>query len=196
MLPAQHWEVGGSGGYSLYSNPEVKRGTVVGKTGFESGPAFGGVFGNDLYRLVGGEVRYTFVKDALMVSSGSTKVTTKGQSHAIHYDVLIHAAPKSAPVRPFLAVGAGVKVFRGTGDEPVFQPLSNLVILTHATQTAPLISAGGGLKFRVAEHAQVRIDFRDYMTPLPDQLLAVLPSGSTSGWVHNFVVLFGVSTLF
>ena len=53
------------------------------------------------------------------------------------------------------------------------------MILTHANQTVPLISAGGGLKFRVAKHAQVRIDFRDYMTPLPDQLLAVLPSGST-----------------
>ena len=82
LLPAQHWEVGGSGGYSLYSNAEVKRGTVVGKTGFESGLAFGGVFANDLYRLIGGEVRYTFVKDALMVSSGSTKVTTTGQSRA------------------------------------------------------------------------------------------------------------------
>jgi hypothetical protein len=196
LLMAQHWEVGASGGYSLYRDTKVSRTPASGETGFESGAAFGGLLGNDLYRHVGGEVRYTFIKDDLMVSSGSTKATAVGQSHALHYDVLIHATGKTATVRPFVAVGAGVKFFRGTGAEPAFQPLSNLVVLTHTSQALPLISAGAGVKFSMSRRALVRIDFRDYITPFPDKLLATPPTGSTSGWIHNFVIQFGVSTVF
>jgi hypothetical protein len=113
----------------------------------------------------------------------------------VHYDVLIHATPKTEMVRPFFAFGAGVKMFRGTGAEPPFQPLSNLVVLTRTSQAMPLISAGAGLKISVSRRALVRLDFRDYVTPFPDKLLAS-PSSSSGGWIHNFVVQLGVSTVF
>ena len=89
------------------------------------------MFGNQISRWVGGEARYTFRQDDLRVSSGSTKATMTGQSHAIHYDVLVHLTPKESGIRPFLAAGAGVKFYRGTGAEAPYQPLSSLVVLTH-----------------------------------------------------------------
>lgn len=195
-LLAQNWELGVSGGYSLYNNATATRGSATGSAGFSSGPVLGAVFANDMYRHFGGEARYTFIKNDLQVSSGSVKATAGGQSHAIHYDFLIHAAAKEERVRPFFALGGGIKVFRGTGAEPPFQPLSNLVVLTHASQMTPLISAGAGVKFSVSRRALVRLDFRDYLSPVPDKLIATPPASATKGWLHDFVLQVGVSTVF
>ena len=195
LLPAQSWEAGGSAGYSIYRDASVTASTVTGRTGFSPGIAFGGLLGNDVSRFVGGEVRYTYQAGDPRVSSGSTKARADGESHALHYDVLIHATRKEAAVRPFVAVGAGVKIFRGTGAEPAFQPLSNLIVLTHTTQVEPLISVGAGLKFKVSRHVRFRLDFRDYATPVPEKLLAS-PSGKAGGWMHGFVFLAGISTVF
>lgn len=195
-LWAQHWEVGGSAGYGLYRDVAVSNGGVSGKTGFQSGVAFGGVFGNQTTRHIGGEARYTYRSNDMHVSSGSTKATAGAQSHAIHYDVLVHAASPEATVRPFLAVGGGMKYYRGTGSEAPYQPLSNLVLLTHTSEAQPLISAGGGIKFRLSNRTQLRFDFRDYMTPFPSSLLTLPANSKGSGWMHDFVVMVGISGLF
>ncbi len=89
-----------------------------------------------------------------------------------------------------------MKFFRGTGAEPAFQPLNNLVVLTHTTQLEPLISLGGGLKFKVSRKALVRLDFRDYATPTPDKLLATPRATTINGWMHDFVGLVGISATF
>jgi len=192
----QHWEVGASAGYGLYRDVRVSNGSVSGQTGFASGVAFGGVFGNETTRHFGGEARYTFRSDDLRVSSGSTTVRAGGQSHALHYDLLIHAAPQESRVRPFVAIGGGIKVYRGTGVEPAFQPLSGLIVLTHTTETQALISAGAGMKFRLSPRSLVRVDFRDYMTPFPGNLLARRANTQASGWVHDFILMVGISGTF
>lgn len=192
----QHWEVGGSAGYGLYRDVSVTNGVLSGKTGFASGVAFGAVFGNETTRHIGGEARYTYRSDDLRVTAGGTRATAGGESHAIHYDLLVHATSPDSPIRPFVAVGGGVKVYRGTGAEPAFQPLNTLVVLTHTTEAQPLISAGGGLKFPVSRRALVRLDFRDYMTPFPSDVLARRTNTRTSGWVHDFVLMVGVSRVF
>jgi hypothetical protein len=198
MLPlwSQHWEVGGSAGYGLYRDVSVTNGALTGKTGFKSGVAFGGVFGNETTRHIGGEIRYTYRSDDLRVSSGGAQATAGAESHALHYDVLLHAAPTESRVRPFLAIGGGVKYYRGTGAEPVFQPLSNLVVLTHTSEAQPLISAGAGLKIPMSRSTLVRFDFRDYMTPFPGNVLARPANTKASGWVHDFVLMVGFSGVF
>src|ERR1051325_1719250 len=128
MLSAQSWEVGAGGGYGFYRNVNVSSANVSGKAGFASGVAFSALLGNQVNRWIGGEARYTYRMDDMQVSSGSTKAKAGAESHAIHYDVLVHAATKESRVRPFLAAGAGVKFYRGTGAEPAYQPLSNLVV--------------------------------------------------------------------
>ncbi len=40
------------------------------------------------------------------------------------------------------------------------------------------------------------MDFRDYATPIPSNLLAT-PSGcKMTGWMHDFVFLIGISSVF
>jgi hypothetical protein len=193
---AQNWEVGGSAGYGFNRDLKFTATSATGTTGFQSGYAFGAVLGNDRFRYIGGDVRYTYRAGDLKVSSAGTTALARGESHAVHYDVLIHAASKEASVRPFLAAGAGARVFRGTGKEAAFQPLENLLVLTHATEAKPLISVGGGVKFAAGRRALLRLDFRDYLTPLPEELLASPRSTRVNGWLHDFVFLVGVSTQF
>jgi hypothetical protein len=193
---AQSWELGGAGGYGLYRDANVTGAAISGKTGFEPGFAVGGVLGNDKFRHIGGDVRYTYLRNDLRVSSGGVKATAGAESHALHYDLLFHAAPRESAVRPYLAVGAGVKVFRGTGAEPAYQPLSNLVALTHTNQAEPLISGGAGIKIALSKGVLLRLDFRDYATPLPDKLLAAPPQTHLGGWMHDFVLLVGFSKVF
>jgi hypothetical protein len=47
----------------------------------------------------------------------------------------------------------------------------------------------------VSRRVLVRLDFRDYATPFPDKLLAS-PTARTGGWMHDFVLMVGVSGLF
>src|ERR1051325_5837503 len=196
LMTGQQWEVGGSAGYGLYRDVNVTAGSVTGKTGFAPGVAFGGVIGNQMNRWVGGEARYTFRSDDLRVSSGSVEAKAKAQSHAIHYDVLLHAAKKESPIRPFAAIGAGVKIYRGIGAEPAVQPLSNLVVLTHTREAQPLISAGGGVKFSMSHRTMLRLAARDYFTPVPGNLLSTRGTTRVGGWMHDFVFLVGISTVF
>ncbi len=192
---AQSWEVGGTAGYDLYRDVAVT-GATSGTAGFTPGYALGATVGNDLYRFLGGEVRYTYLAGDLRVSSGSANAQASGHAQAIHYDFLLHAGTKESLIRPFLAAGAGVKIFSGTGREPAYQPLADLLVLTHATQAEPLISFGGGIKIALSRRVLLRFDFRDYLTPVPDRLLAVPPNGHISGWIHDLVFLAGVSRVF
>jgi hypothetical protein len=196
LLLSQHWEVGADGGYGASRDVPVTAGTATGSTGFSSGYAFGALLGSQFNRVAGGEIRYTYQADDLRVSLGSTTVNAKARSQALHYDVLIHAKSVESPVRPFLAVGAGVKFYQGTGAEPAFQPLSNLVVLSHTSETKPLVSVGGGVKFKVSQRALLRIDIRDYLTPVPTNILATPANSKISGWIHDFVLLVGVSRTF
>jgi hypothetical protein len=196
LLLAQNWEVGGSAGYNVNRNLDAVGPTISGKAGFAPGVAFGAYLGNNSSRHIGGEVRYTYLAEDLKVTSGSAEAKAGAQSHALHYDVLVHATSRDSAVRPFLAVGGGVKLFRGTGTEPAFQPLSSLVVLTRTTQAEPLISVGAGVKFKVSRKALFRIDFRDYATPTPDKLLATPRATTINGWMHDLVGLVGISAAF
>jgi hypothetical protein len=187
--------VGGSAGYSNWRDAAVT-GSTSGTAGFTPGFAVGAVLGNSLYRSLGGEVRYTYLAGDLKVSSGNVRAQASGHSQALHYDLLVHAGTKESRVRPFLAAGAGVKIFSGTGHEAAYQPLSDLLVLSHATQTEPLVSVGGGVKFSLARRALLRLDFRDYLTPVPDRLLAAPPGIRVSGWLNDMVFMVGVSTVF
>jgi hypothetical protein len=60
----------------------------------------------------------------------------------------------------------------------------------------PAISVGGGLKYRVSKHGLLRLDFRTYMTPLPDRILRPTGLAQVHGWVYSFVPLGGVSFVF
>ena len=193
---AQHWELGGAGGFGVYKDVTISRDSAKANAGFKSGPAFGAFAGQDLYEHLGGQLRYTFQFNDLKVSSGGTEATFSGQSHAIHYDLLFVAGSRESKIRPFLAGGGGIKVYRGTGTEHATQPLIQFAALTRTQEIKPLISFGGGVKIRVAKRGFLYLEARDYLTPFPTQVVAPVPPSKLSGWLHDFAPMLSLSVGF
>jgi hypothetical protein len=195
-LLAQSWEVGGGAAYGFYRQVGITAPSITGNTGLSDGAAFSVVGGNDMYRHLGGEVRYTYRSNDLKLSAGGTTVRRNAESHAVHYDFLVYATKRGTRIRPFAAGGAGIKYFRGTGSEVSFQPLSDVAVLTHASEVKPLVTFGGGVKTALSRHALLRFDFRDYATPFPEKVIAARGGVQLSGWLHDFVFLGGISLTF
>ncbi len=195
-LIAQKFEVGGGGGGPLYLSRPVRTPTVSANTGFDNGFAFGGWVGHDTTDRIGGEIHYLHGRNDLKLSSGGTKINFSGLSHALHYDVLVYGAPRGAKIRPFVAVGGGIKGYYGTGKESAFQPLSNLALLTRTRQWQGLATFGGGVKVAVGRHSSLRFEVLDYLTPFPKDVIAPAPGAKLGGWLHNFVPVVGLSATF
>jgi len=190
---AQKGEAGAGGGGSFYTKKSVTAPAGSADTGFEQGFAAGAWIGHNSSKYIGGEIRYLFEQNDLKLSSGGTKVAFAGRSHAIHYDLLIHGSPTGSKVRPYIAVGGGVKGYYGTGREQALQPLVQFAALTHTREWKGLATFGGGVKLQAGSHIVVRVDFRDYLTPFPKEVIAPARGGKISGWLHNFVPMVGIS---
>lgn len=195
--PAQVWEAGVLGGGGIYRNATYKAASgATAKAGFAAGPAFGGYLDQHLYSRLSGEIRYLYQKGDLKVSSGGGKATFRGDTHAIHYDMLLHPGKADASWRPYLAAGAGFKRYSGTGLETMTQPLSQFALLTQTEEWKPLVSVGAGAVMRAGKRGRFRIDARDYMTPLPHRVVAPSPGVTAGGWLHDFVVTAGFGVVF
>ena len=193
---AQGGEVGFAGGGSFYINQTVKAEAGEIKAGFEPGFAVSAWGGHNMHRYVGGEVRYMFQQQDMKLDGSGEKVTFSGRSHAVHYNVLIHTASTDSNVRPFFAVGGGIKGFQGTGTESVDQPLQEFALLSKTTEWKPLIVFGGGVKFAVSESVLLRVEVYNYMSQTPKKVIAPAPGASIGSWFHNLVPMFGLSIQF
>ena len=199
LCRAQGWEVGAVAGYGGYSN-----GTIVDNigesagAGFHPGWALGAVLSEDPYNYIGGEVRYLFRWGSPELQFQGTRATIGGYSNLLVYDSLVHMRPQGKRIRPYVAGGAGVKVY--TGSNPRFltltQPLVQFAALRPCTEVEPAVSIGAGLKYRVKRHVWLRADFRAYMTPLPGELFRTTRLSAIRGWVYDFVPQVGVSYTF
>jgi hypothetical protein len=193
---AQKWEIGAAGGGSFYTSNDVTRGNASAQAGFAPGFAAGFLLSQDMGRYWGGDLRYTYLYNEAELKSGGAKASFGAQSHAIHYDFLLHLRPSGDKTRPYIAFGAGIKHHRGTGKEAVVQNLSEFALLTRSTDTTPLASFGFGVKFRVGESSSVRVEIRDYLSPVPTKIIAPNRGASLSGWTHNLVPMVAVSYVF
>jgi hypothetical protein len=191
---AQQWELGFNGGGSLVRGLPVATSTSTATAGFQSGGAFGAFLGQNLYRYIGGEIRYDYIMSDLKIKSGGTEATFTGVTHAVHYDVILHTAASDRPTQFFVAFGGGMKVFRGTGREAAYQPLSQFVYLTKTQSIKPMLSVGGGMKYRISRRAFLRTEVRDYITPFPEEVITPAPGAKITGHaLHNFVPMVGLS---
>jgi hypothetical protein len=192
---AQKWEVGVAGGGSFYTSQTFKSAVGNADASLSNGLAASAWLGNNS-SVVSGELRYDYEKSDLKLSSGGTNVSFGAQTNAIHYDFVLHFAPSESHVRPFVAAGAGVKVFSGTGKEQAFQPLSNIALLTKTSELKPLISVGGGVKIALSRAVQLRLEAHDFLTPFPKSVIAPTPGSQIGGWLSDFVVMAGLSFTF
>jgi hypothetical protein len=190
---AQQFELGAAGGFGFSTDATVKRGSDSATAGLKPGPAFGVFVVQNMYKHLGGEIRYTFQMDDLKVSRGGSEATFTGQTHALHYDLLYLAGSRDSRVRPFVAAGGGVKVYRGTGGQHASQNLGQFVALTQTQEIKPLISFGGGVKMKLGGRLNLHVEARDYLTPFPTKVIAPVPPSTVGGWVHDFVPLVGLS---
>lgn len=189
------YELGALGLFGSYRSADVKSGPATGKVGFTPGPGAGAWFGQDMHQHVGGEIRYLFSRNNQKLSSGGTSTEFASRSHIVNYDLLIYTRGRGASVRPYLAVGGGLKVYQGTGAEQAFQPLSNLALLTHTREPLPTVDFGGGVKARLSRGALLRVEFRDYLTKVP-KIFEPSPGARISGLLHHWLAAVGVSWAF
>jgi hypothetical protein len=182
---AQNWEAGVVAGGGLYVNrPHLGGASGGAEAGIGRGPAFGVFLTQNLYRRLSGEIRYAYHRGDLQLSSGSLRAAFRADSHALHYDWLLHLADRDARVRPFVAAGAGFKLYRGTGTETLVQTLQDVALLTRTREWKPLVSVGAGVTLAISQRARLRLEFRDYMTPFPARVIAPVAGGG-GGWLHE-----------
>jgi hypothetical protein len=193
---AQKWEFGGGVGGSFYLSRDISNGSAKASAGIETNVASGVWLGENLSNKWGGEIRYDYQRGDLQLKSGSASTSFTGATHAIHYDILWHATPRGSKVRPFLAAGAGIKVYRATGAEIPSQPLSQFALLTKGNQLDALLSLGAGVKWQVAPALQVRLEVHDYITPFPDEVIAPNVGSHVSGVLQNIVPMIAIAYTF
>ncbi|MEO8025854.1 MAG: outer membrane beta-barrel protein [Bryobacteraceae bacterium] len=193
---AQQWEVGGAIGGGFYTSQAVTGPAGSADAKFKTGLAGSAWLGNNNAAHFGGEFRYDFQFGDMKLSGNGVEAGFAAQTHQVHYDFLWHAASTEARVRPFVAAGAGIKVYRGTGTETLTQPLSKLALLTKTQDVRPLVSLGAGIKFRVSDRIDFRVEVHDYLTPFPKEVITPALGASVSGWIHDIVPSFGLSFLF
>jgi hypothetical protein len=184
------------GGGGFYNSASVKSPAGEGNVGFKNSVAAGAYLGSNMYKFLGGELRYEYLPGDLKVSSGGTEATFNGEAHAIHYDFLLHFAPTETKIRPFVSAGGGVKVYRGTSAATVTQPLQGLALLTNTHETKGLGSVGVGLKAQASRRFGLRFEVRDLITPFPRQVIAEAPGAKISGLLHDIVVMGGIAITF
>jgi hypothetical protein len=188
---AQRWEVGGGVGGGFYTSNDVSVPGASASAKIATNLASSVWLANNGTGKWGGELRADLQLGSLELNGG--QATFAARSYAVHYDILWHATPNGSRIRPFVAVGAGIKVYQGTGAQVVFQPLSNVALLTQAQDLTALVSAGGGVKIQIAPRIQFRAELHDYLTPFPKQVITPAQGGKVSGWLQDFVPMIGIS---
>jgi hypothetical protein len=192
----QEWELGAAGGYGWYANPSIVGPAGSIQSGFASKGVMGVVFGQNMYEHIGGEVRWLYQFGGPQLKSQGTEASSTGYTNLVTYDVLFFTSNREAKVRPYVAGGAGIKVYTGNELRGLGQPFAGSALLMPATQVEPAISAGAGLKYKVSGSIALRMDFRTYFSPCPNQIFRPTGTSNVHGWVYNFVPLAGISFVF
>ena len=193
---AEDWEIGAALGYGWYHNGTVFAPAGTAQAGIRNRFVAGAVLSNDAYPHLSGEVRYVYHDGDPFLSSGGVKENQQGQSHTFVYDLLFQVNDREHKIRPYLAAGAGAKLFRISGPPLRTQPLSDIATLSTSDDIRLVVSLGAGVKYRAARHVIVRFDFRDYISPFPSTLIQPAPFATGRGLLHQFTPTFGLSYSF
>jgi hypothetical protein len=190
---AQSWEVGGGVGGGFYTSQTVNSPAGSASAKIQNGLAGSVWLGNTWQGRWSGELRYDYGMGDLALNSGGTSATFSARTQQFHYDIMWHATSSESRIRPYVAVGAGVKLYQGIGAQVAYQPLSNIALLTQQQDLTPLVSAGGGVKFQLSPHVQIRLDVHDYLTPFPNKVITPNAGAKVGGWLQDIVPMIGIS---
>lgn len=192
-MVAQNWEVGGGAGGGFYTSQDVSLAGSSVSAKIDTNVSASAWLGNNGPNHWGGELRADYQIGDLALNGTGTSASFAAQSYAFHYDVLWHFTPRGSKIRPYVALGAGIKVYQGTGSPVAYQPLSNFALLTKDQDLTPLISGGAGVKVQLAPRVQLRFEVHDYATTFPKQVIAPNTGAKVGGWIMDFVPMVGLS---
>jgi hypothetical protein len=190
---AQSWEVGGGVGGGFYTSQNVTLGSATASAKLQTGISGSVWLGNSWRNNWGGELRYDYGMNNFQLSSGGTSTSFAAHNQQFHYDLMWHATSSESRIRPYISAGAGVKLFNGTGAQVAYQPLSNFALLTAQQDLTPLVSVGGGVKFQLSPHVQIRLDVHDYLTPFPNKVITPNVGAKVGGWLQDITPMIGIS---
>lgn len=195
---AQDWELGANGGFGWYIYPTITNAAGSVQAGVSAKGAIGVTLTENMYPHIGGEIHYLFRFGGPQLKADGTQANMSGHTNVITYDFLFYTSSRESTIRPFVSGGAGIKVYTGTGERfpDPNQPLINFALLRPVTQVEPAISVGGGVKFQLPKHVQLRIELRTLMTPLPDHVFRPTGKATIRGWLYDLEPLAGVSYVF
>ncbi len=193
----QKWEVGGGAGGGFYNSQSITNPTSGSADAkIAAGPAAGVWLGYNNPGRWGGEVRYGFQAGDFMLTSGSSKATFGAATHTMNYDFHYHFRSSEDSVRPYVAFGAGVKLYQGTGTEVAAQPLSKIALLTKTNDMRPVASFGFGIKARLGSNWLLRAEIHDYLSPFPTKVFTPNTGSKVGGWFNDIVPMIGLSYIF
>lgn len=190
---AQNWETGAAIGFGFYRDATLSGATSTGRAGFGPRFALGAMAGRSLGEHFSIEGRYTLQDGDLEIVSHGMEANLDGAASSFLGELVASPRSRHAFLRPYLAGGGGVKIYRGTQDPAPVEPLMDLALLHHATQAVSLLTYGGGVKLHVAPHWWLRLDLRDYATPFPTRVISAAPGVRLHGWLHDLVPMLGMS---
>lgn len=185
---AQQWEIGGVAGGSFLNNVPAGGGTA----GFAPGLVAGAFLGERLGSHFEGQVRYEFFQTDLRLAANGQSATFASDAHALHYDMLYRFKDSEARTQFYVAFGGGIKLFRGTGTEEAYQPLSQYGYFTKVQTMKPMASVGMGMTHRLSERLALRVEVRDFITPFPSEVLTPAPNVKFGSFLNDIVPLVGI----
>jgi len=195
----QQWEFGAMGGGSFLSNVNVTSTAGSATAGFQTGAAVGAFLGQNLYNHWSGEFRYTYLQTDVHIKSGGLDPAFTANAHVLHYDLLFHTNRKGSRVQVFVAAGGGIKIFRATdpGLDEAFQQNYQFGYMTRTQQLKPMGDVGAGVRFSLGRNIYLRTEFRDYITPFPNKIIAPPispdPKASYGSILNDIVPMVGIS---
>ena len=194
---SQKWEVGGGAGGGFYTSQSITN-VAAGNADAKiaTGPAAGVWLGYSGGSRWGGEVRYGVQTGDFTLESGNLKASFGSATHTMHYDFQYHFRSTEDAIRPYVAFGAGVKLYQGTGTEVAAQPLSRIALLTKTTELRPVASFGFGVKAKLSSNWLLRAEIHDYLSPFPTKVFTLNTGSKVGGWLNDIVPLVGLSYIF
>jgi outer membrane protein W len=193
---AQKWEIGGGVGAGFYPANTITNGSASASLDTQTSLAGSVWLANNATGHWGGETRLDYSRGDLQLTSGGNEAKFNSEAYGLHYDFQYYPIKSESRVRPYLTAGAGIKYYRGIGNQVEFQPLSQFALLSQTNQLKPMVSVGGGVKLRVTDRLGIRLEVHDYLTTFPDNLVVPNVGSKVSGWMQQIVPMLGVSYLF
>jgi Outer membrane protein beta-barrel domain len=193
---AQQWEFGAVGGVGLLNTVSASGAAGSATAGFANGAVAGAYFGQTLNHNLTGEIRYEYFQSDLRLSSNGQSTQFTGSADAIHYDLLYHTNRKESRTQFFVSVGGGMKLFRGSGAQQAYQPLSQFGYFTKTQAIKPMGTVGAGLMYQLAPKLFLRAEVRDFITPFPSQVLTPAPGIKYGGILMDIVPTVGISYVY